>query len=177
MSNDDVKDSSSVRLFRAKVEVAMQRVKSIEQFRGSDTMVDYVFKVGRELFDTPLDQQDVAKLIRTGGRLTGVYVYLGQRSAHARAERDVYEQKKDEVEKEMLLVQLNSGTKVTEARAKVAGDVADLSQFVIEKDVAKNQWENITDAVEKMVSFIQSAIKVKEGERFQSSHALADNQR
>lgn len=162
--------------FRDKTQEAMKKISDVDGFRASDTMVDYVFKIGRELFDTPLDQHSTAKLIRDGGRLTGVYAYLGQQSAYARAQRDVYQQKALEVEKERLIEHMRAGTKITEARAKVQLEVAELNEFVIEKEIGKNQWENITDAVEKMVSFIQSAIKVKEGERFQNSSSLRDNQ-
>jgi len=168
-------DSDIVRIYRAKCEAALAQIKDIAQFRAEDKMVDYVFLVGRKLFDVPLDKQNLDEMIRTGGKLTGAYVYLGQKSARARAERDVYTQKLDEVEKERLLALMHSGVKVTEARAAVAGEVVQLADFVLEKDVVKNQWENITDANEKMVSFIQSAIRVKEGERYQSAR-LQNNQ-
>lgn len=178
-TTEDVKLESPrevVRSFRDKTQDAMAKISDIEGFRASDTMVDYVFKVGRELFEVPLDQHSTDKLIRTGGRLTGVYVYLGQQSAYARAQRDVYDQKRTEVEKERLIEYMRQGVKITEARAKVQLDITELNEFVIEKEITKNQWQNIADAVEKMVSFIQSAIKVKEGERFQNSNALRDNQ-
>lgn len=167
--SEPMTESNAVRIFRRKVETAMAKINNVQQFRETDTMVDYVFKVGRELFDTPLDQHNPDRLIRTGGKLTGAYVYLGQQSAYARAKRDVYAQKASEMEKEKLLEMLHDGVKVTEARSMVAAEMAELQEFVIQTDIGKNQWENITDATEKMVSFIQSAIKVKEGERFQSS--------
>ena len=138
-------------------------------------MVDFVFKIGHVLFDTPLDRQNTDQLIRDGGKLTGAYVYLGQQSSYARAQRDIYAQKASEMEKERLLELIEGGTKVTEARSKVAAEMSELQEFVIQFDAAKNQWENITEATEKMVSFIQSAIKVKEGERYHS-RTLQDNQ-
>jgi len=172
--SEPITESNAVRIFRAKCETALAKVNNLQQFREADAMVDYVFKVGRELFDTPLDKQNTDRLIRTGGKLTGAYVYLGQKSSYARAQRDVYAQKASEMEKERLLELLRDGEKVTEARSKVAFEMTELQEYVIQMDVAKNQWENITEAVEKMVSFIQSAIKVKEGERFQSGR-LQDN--
>lgn len=160
--------------FKEKVDAVISRINDVDGFRDSDTMIDFIFRIGRELFDTPLDKQNTAQLIRNGGKLTGAYVWLGQKSAFARGQRDVYEQKCVEVEKERLIELLREGVKVTEARALVQVEIAPLNQFVIEKDIEKNQWENITEATEKMVSFIQSAIKVKEGERFQSA-TLRDN--
>jgi hypothetical protein len=164
-------ESAALQSFKAKIATTLANIQDVDEFRESDKMIDFVFETGRKLFDTPLDQQDIPLMLRTGGKLTGVYVYFGQKSARARAERDVYSQKASEVEKERLLQLLHAGTKVTEARAAVAGEVQELTDLVLEKDVAKNQWENITDATEKMVSFIQSAIRVKENERYHSSRA------
>ena len=166
-----VQKSEGLSRFLKKVKKAMEQVKNLEEFRQSDSVVNFVFDVGSKLFDQPLDTLGVDWLIRYGGRLTGSYGYLGQKSAYARAERDVYEQKASEVEKEMMLEKLaeNTGYKVTQARAEITGEVAELSDLVIAKDAEKNQWENVTEACDKMVSFIQSAIKVKEGERFKTN--------
>lgn len=168
---DEPRVSNAVAIFRAKCETALAKVNNLDQFRASDQMVDYVFRVGRQLFDTPLDQLQPDALIRTGGKLTGAYAYLGQKSAYSRAERDVYEQKANEVSKELVLKYLADGKyKVTEAKARVEIEIAELTEFVIQKEAAKSQWENIVEASQAMVSFIQSAIKVKEGERFAGKH-------
>jgi hypothetical protein len=160
---------SAVAIFREKCDIAMARIKNLKQFRESDTMVDYVFRVGRQLFDTPLDQMPPDSLIRTGGKLTGAFGYLGQKSSYARAERDVYEQKASEVSKEIVLKYLSDGRyKVTQAKAEAELETSELHEFVITKDAEKNQWENLIEATQSMISFIQSAIKVKESERFHS---------
>jgi hypothetical protein len=159
--------SSAVAIFRAKCETAMAKVNNLKEFRESDAMVDYVFKVGHDLFDRPLDQMTPDSLIRIGGKLTGAYAYMGQKSSYARAERDVYEQKASEVAKEIVLKYLSDGKyKVTHAKAKAEVEISELTEFVIQKTAEKNQWENIVEATQAMVSFIQSAIKVKEGERY-----------
>lgn len=172
---DDFTETSAISQFRERCELALAEVKDIEHFRESDVMVNYVFTIGRELFDTPLDQHNTDGLLRRGGKLAGAYVYLGQQSAYARAERDVYAQKADEHDKAVMLELIHDkDMKVTEARATAKEVCAPMKEIAIQKDVAKNQWENITEATEKMVSFIQSAIKVKEGERYQSSR-VQDN--
>lgn len=163
---------SAVRMFREKCEIALAKIKSVEAFRGSDTMVEYVFATGRSLFDKPLDQHTPDGLIRIGGKLTGAYAYLGQMSARARAERDVYEQKADEVEKELVLAYVHGKQyKVTEAKARASAEMTELQEFVIQKDAEKNQWESITNATQTMIMFIQSAIRVREGEKYQSKRA------
>jgi hypothetical protein len=142
----------------------MSKISSIQQFRDQDEMVNYIFSVGRSLFDTPLDKQNTDFLLRTGGKLVGAFAYLGQKSSFARAERDVFDQKCNEVEKELVLKKLSEDTKykVTQAKAIVSAEIEELKEFVIQKDIAKNQWENITEACQTMVMFIQSTIKVKE---------------
>lgn len=160
--------------FQKKCDAAMSKIGNVKDFRASDAMVDFVFNVGRQLFDVPLDKQDNDWLLRHGGKLTGAYVYLGQKSAYARARRDVYAQQLSETEKKKLLGLLHAGIKVTEARAAVAGEISELNTFVVQADIEKNQWENITEAVERMTSFIQSAIRLKDGERFHSAN-LRDN--
>lgn len=160
---------NAVKLFREKCEVAMAKVQTIEEFRATDPMVDFVFKVGRELFDRPLDQQSPDRLLQLGGKLVGAFPYLGQMSARARAERDIYSQKLDETEKEIMIKLLDSDYKVTQARAEVAIEVMPIKDIVTFKEAQKNQWENITEACQSMVMFCQSALRVKEGERFSSS--------
>ena len=163
-------ESNAVKMFREKCELALAQIPDLDSFRASDPMVDYVFKIGADLFKRPLDTIQEGELVRTGGKLTGAYVYLGQKSVRARAVKDVYEQKLDETEKELTLTYYaEDEQKITHSRAKAKVEVGELQQFVIQKNAEKNQWENITMACDKMVSFIQSAIKVKEGERFKSS--------
>ena len=82
--------------YQSKCEVAMAQVENIADFR-QDKMIDFVFKVGETLFEKDLDIMDGGWLVRHGGRLTGVYAYLGNKASRARAERDVYDQKKDEI--------------------------------------------------------------------------------
>lgn len=162
-------ESNAVRVFRAKCETALAKINNYKQWEAEEEMVHEVMEAGRTLFGRPLDEMDPDTLLRLGGRLAGSYGYLGQRNAYARGERDVFAQKLDETEKELILNYLADGKyKVTEARARVSAEVAVLNEFVIQKETAKNQWENLLDACDRMIGFIQSAIKVKEAERFQA---------
>lgn len=162
-------ESTPLSIFKAKVELAVGNIKTLDQFRQSDEMVDYVLKIGKSLMTKPLDTMPPDYLLQVGGKLAGAYSYLGQMSARARAERDVYDQKASEVEKALLLQHFGDKYKVTEARSLVSSEMGDIREVCIIKDADKNQWENITEACEKMLSFVQSAIKVKEGERYQST--------
>ena len=161
-------------LYKAKCDTALKKIQNLEDFRASDPMVDFVFRVGRELFDIPLDKMTPDRLLQQGGKLVGAYPYLGQKSSYARAQRDVYEHKLKEVEKELFLSMVDGKYKVTEIKAKVSAEVEVISEYVLQKEAEKNQWEHITEACQAMFSFCQSALRVKEGERF-SSKRMQDN--
>ncbi len=160
--------------FKNKTSSALAKIKEYKALEAEDPMIAAVLDIGRNLFSRPLDKTDTGELLTWGGKLSGAYGYLGQKSAYARAERDVYEQKLSEVEKELLLSYLDEKYKVSEARAKISSETEAIKELVIHKEAVKNQWEHIVNACEKMISFIQSAIKVKENQRFQGRN-LQDN--
>ena len=169
----DKKETKALRLFREKTETALEKIKS-EDFKKSDEMIEYVFKIGDWLFTNELDKIGESSLVRTGGKLTGVFAYLGNKASQARAERDIFEQKKDEVFSELVVKKYPDSNKIMLARAEAKSEMSELEDFVIEKEFAKNNYENMLNATDKMVSFIQSAIKVKEAERFKSNR-MHDN--
>jgi hypothetical protein len=145
----------------------MARIKNLQQFRAEDDMVDYVFKIGRELFQTELDKMDPNHLIEIGGKLTAVYAYLGNKAAYARAQRDVYAQKRDEVASQIATdLYADSESKITLAKAKAKLRVTEIDELVTIMEHEKNNYENLLRATEKMTSFIQSAIRVRTNETF-----------
>lgn len=156
-------------LFKAKCEIALAQIKTLDDFRASDPMVDYVFKVGRSLFDRPLDQLGEDWLVSTGGKLTGAYAYLSNKASYARAERDVYEQKLKEVESKLTTEYLDSDYKVTQTRAIIKTETVEISNLVIVKEHEKNNYENIMSACEKLISFIQSSLRMKHSEQFRGN--------
>lgn len=166
-------ESNSLRIFRAKCDAALAQIQSTDDFRKSDEMVEAVMKASEWLFKTPLDQMTPDTLLRAGGKLVGAYAYLGQKSARARAERDVYEQKADEMEKEYVHTKLkeDSKYKVTNAKSEASMMFSDLREFVIQKDATKNQYEHICEATQTMIMFIQSSIRIKENERYASKRS------
>jgi len=161
----EVKESIAMRLFKIKTEASLTRIKKLEEFR-QNKMINEVLVAANELFHNDLDKQSTPWLIKKGGQLTGIYAYLGNLSANARAKRDIFEQKRDEVINQFIVD--STSEKITFARSQAKVDVAELDDFVIEAEHDKNNFENLLNATDKMISFIQSAIKVKEGERFRS---------
>lgn len=161
-----IMESRGMSAFREKTETALSKIDDSE-FREEE-MVAYIFEVGEWLFKNKLDITPEEQLVRVGGKLTGISAYLGNKSAMARAERDVYRQKKEEVINEISVKKYNISGKITLAKAEAKLEAAELDDVVIGKELEKNNYENILKACDKMVSFIQSAIKVKESEKFKS---------
>lgn len=156
---------TAVEEFNAKTQIQLSKMGILEDFRKKEEMVDFVFKIGHILFKQELDKKNEAWLLNTGGKLTGCYAYFGQKASRARAERDVYVKTKKEIEGDLMLGRLDADYKVTQARAEVRKELEELERLVIEKECEKNQWENITDATQTMISFIQSDLKIKKSEK------------
>lgn len=165
----EIPESRLVKILKGKCEKTLGKIETLAEMRAADKMVDYVYTVGRNMFDKPLDQLGVEELLAIGGKLTGIYAYFGNRCAYSRAERDVYEQKLAEMTKELALDYYEDTKKITHAKAKAELEVSELADFVVLKEFGKNNWENLTDAVKTMIMFVQSTIKVKEGERFSNA--------
>lgn len=162
-----VPESSAMATYRLKTEMAMMRIKNLQQFRAEDEMVDYVYKTGHTLFQTDLDKIDPNKLIEIGGKLTAIYAYLGNKAAYARAQRDVYAQKRDEVSSRLALdLYSDSESKITLAKAKAKLQVTEIEEVVTIMEHEKSNYENLLKAVDKMTSFIQSALRIKSNETF-----------
>ena len=147
---------------KKKAEIALSQLEKM-----NDKYTDYIKAVGQKLFSIPLDELSGDQLAQYGLKLSGVYTYLLNISAKKRAERDFYEQLYDEAYNDAYL-EYKGEENVTNARAKAQRDCSDIQKVVIAKDYEKNDLENLIKACERLTSFIQSAMRVKEGERFKS---------
>ena len=143
-----------------------QEVNKLQQFRGSDPMVDFIFSTGKSLFAKPLDQWSPSELINIGGKLTGAYAYLAQKSAEARATHDTMTQQKEEEFNKIITMKLEEGEKITQARQIAKVETTKFERLIVTLKEKKNQWEGAVSACERMISFIQSAIKMKQSETF-----------
>lgn len=148
---------------------AIRDLKDKDQFQEEDEMVAKVFEIGGELFEKDLDKMSEGKLIKKAGKLSGAYSRLSQKASKKRAERDVAEQKKEEYYREELLKYKQDTDTVTEAKSKAKLAVKELSEEITKLNYQKNNYENIAKACDRMVGFIQSALKVKQNERYRSS--------
>jgi len=147
---------------KKKAEIALSQLEKM-----NDKYTDYIKAVGQKLFSIPLDKLPGDELVQYGLKLSGVYTYLLNISAKKRAERDFFEQLYDEAYNDAYL-EYKGEDNVTNARVKAQRDCSDIKKVVIIKDYEKNDLENLIKACERLTSFIQSAMRVKEGERFKS---------
>lgn len=161
--------------FDEKIEKTISAIEDTEDFKNKDKLIKNVFEISDWLINKNLDELNEGTLLRAGGRLSGIYTYLGNWASRARAERDVYEQQIGE-ELNKLTTELYSEAegKITLSRARAKEMVAPLEKILIIKENEKNNYENLMNACQSMISFIQSAIKVKQGERFISGR-IQDN--
>lgn len=174
---EKVPESKAMAIFRVKAELAMARIETLEDFRKSDSMVDFVFKIGREMFDKPLDNMATEWLINTGGKLTAVYAYLGNKASYTRARRDVYEQKRDEVMARISLEEYPDTEKITVAKAKAKLQITELDEMVTIAESEKNNMESLTNACQTMIMFIQSCIKIKQTELMTANRTYDEKDR
>jgi len=153
-----------------KIETAKKKAKlSLEQLdKMEDKYTKYVKSTASSLFNKGLDSISADQLAEYGTKLSGVYAYLLNKSAEKRAERDTYEQLYDEAYNDAYLEYKSNDNNVTDARAKAQRDCADIKKVVVAKNYEKNDIENLIRACERLTSFIQSAIKVKEEEKYKN---------
>jgi hypothetical protein len=162
--------------FDRKVKETLSFVEDIETFKNKDKYIKYVFEIADWLINKNLDEADESTLLRIGGKLSGIYAYLGNWSARARTERDVYEQQLGE-ELNRLTTELygEAEGKITLSRARAKQEVSELEKLVIIKENEKNNYENLMNAIQSMISLIQSFLKIKTNERFISSRLQDQN--
>lgn len=155
-----IKDS-----FQEKIEATLKKLKPMEEFR-QDEMVNYVLSVARNMFIKPLDQLNPGSLVQMGGKLAGAHAYLAQIESRLDAESRVYEQKFEEMRIELELRHYKDNNKITYARSMAKNELNELAEMVILKKAERDNFHYVVSAAERLVGFIQSAIKVKEAERF-----------
>ena len=164
----------ATKIFEEKCKIALAKIPNQDEFRAMDKMIDFVFATSHELYKRDLDVVDEGWLIRKGGRLTSVYAYLGNVAARTRAERDIFEQKIKEVRSELMEDYLDSDYKVTQVKSIIDGEVSEIVDLLTLKELDKNNIENLMSAIDKMVSFIQSALRMKLSEKYKGN-SMQDN--
>ena len=114
-----------------------------------------------------LDQIGEAELLRKGGRLLGIYTYLSNSASRIRAERDIYEQQlKEDTNENFIKLKGSPDMTVSEADARSKLNNAEKHKATLLKEYERNNYENLIRSIENMLTFFQSAIKVKQGEKF-----------
>ena len=159
--------------WRELMEVKMKNIKTMNQLEKSDPNIENIMRNLRELYKHKLDTVDVDTLLRIGGELLGNYASVGVTSSIKRSERDASEQVYDEMLTGLTMINKNDEVGITEARTIAKDQLSEFTNDIIWRDQAKNAYEAITEATEKTLSFIQSAIKVKTNEKI-NNYKLAN---
>lgn len=152
--------------FNNRIKDAMGKMQTLEDLRKADPMINYIFQVGKILFARDVSNMPEHELMKIGGKLAGIMPYLATKSSETRAGRDIVEQKFKETMREQMLTHIESGEKVTSARAMAEVDVGEIEEYVSFANHNKNNYENILDACKTMLLFIQTVLSTKRNERF-----------
>lgn len=158
-------------LFENEIKESLKKMKRADQEFIESELVTYIFNTAHWLFSTPVDQVSEDELLRVGGHLTGAYAFFGNKAALARAERDTYQQKRDDIKDQLMAELLDDKYKVTEARTQVSQELAEsgINEQVVAKEMVKNDWEYLMNATDKMISFIQTTLSYRKNEKFRSN--------
>lgn len=159
-------------LFEKQIKESLKKIKKADEDFLKTDWVTYVFNTAHWLFSTPADQVSEDEFLRVGGHLTGAYAYFGNKAALARAERDAYSQKRDDIKDQLMSEYLDDRYKVTDARTQVSREIAEsgINEQVMTKELIKNDWENLMNATDKMISFIQTTLSYRKSEKFRGSN-------
>jgi hypothetical protein len=124
-----------------------------------------IVEIGREIYQSDLDKIPPAKLIEWGAMIGSINLALANKTAWARAKRDIAERVRDEMFSTKYLEYKSLEKNTTDARELAKNDIAEYDREIIVREYDKNAYENQMRAGAAMLSFIQSTIKVREGER------------
>jgi hypothetical protein len=157
----------TLKQYKERIEASMLKVKTLQQLRDEDTMIDEVFIISREIFDKDLDRMNLNELVSKGGTLASIYGYLGNKYARIRAERDVAEQKRDEIFGDLTISLYEKAEgKITLAKELARKEMPEIEEDLVIKEYEKKNFEQLLSSVDRLIGFIQSAIKVKQAERY-----------
>lgn len=159
--------------FQEKIEATLKKIKSLEEFRKSDVMVGYVLEIASSMFKHSLASIGPGNLVQIGGKMAGAHAYLAQIESRLDAESRVYEQKFEEMRMELELRYYKDTNKIMHARSQAKLELNELAELVIVKKSERDNFHYVVAAAERLVGFIQSAIRVKEGERYQANSKVS----
>lgn len=165
-------ESAAMNMYRERLDEAMESIE-VDDVRKDD-LVDYIFKIGNKLHSQNLDEMSLDTLMRIGGRLTGIYSSISNKASYARARRDISENKMEDIKSELMISNYGkSDNKVTLSRAKTKVQMKGIKEEVAKIEREKRDYENALKACETMISFIQSAIRVKQSNMYRGR--MSDN--
>lgn len=162
---------SQLREFKQSVEASMMNIQSLDDFKNDDKMVMMVYDISRDIFEHDLDTMSMSWLISNGGRLSSVRAYFGNRYAESRAKADMLEQKRDEEVNKRSTLYYGEENKITLARARAKEETSEIGELIVVAEFEKKRMEELLNSLDRLIGFIQSAIKVKQSERFTSGNA------
>lgn len=153
------------KIYKELVDAKLKSIQTLEHLEKQDEVIAKIMGALRGLYRYNLDEIPDQMLLRIGGQLLGLYANLGVSASIKRAERDCHEEAYDELLNGLILEKVASGMGVTESRASAKNTLAEAKREIVMSEQQKNSYESIVQATSQTISFIQSAIKIKNTER------------
>lgn len=151
--------------YQAIMQAKLANVKHLKEIEARDSNVKNIMDHARVFYRSNLDTMSEDELLRVGGLLLGSYASVGVMAGIKRAERDAAEQTYDELLSSMTIFNKDDATGITEARAKAKEQLTDIGSELVWREQHYRSYDAIVEATKATISFIQSAVKVKLGER------------
>ena len=162
--------------FKKKTEETLSRIPNRDAWCEEHKLVKEVFTISDWLLTHDLDQVGETELIRKGGRLLGIYNYLSNTASRVRAERDIYEQQtKEDTNEDIIKNKAMPDLTVAEAEARAKLKNGEKQKLTLLKEYERNNYDNLISSIKNMLTFFQTAISVKKGERFVSRDITEQN--
>lgn len=151
--------------WRDMMDAKLRNIRTLKELEKGDPNIEVIMATLRELYSYKLDSVDENTLLRIGGDLLGSFASAGVTCSLKRAERDAAEQSYDELLASMITFNRGDDVGITEARSLAKEQMGEFGTEIIWREQVKNAYEAIVEATEKTISFIQSAIKIKNSDR------------
>lgn len=158
--------------YKTKLEKNLAKLQTFDGFLKKDKTAELVVNIARNVLSKPADFQSTSWLLDNGAKLAAYYSYLEAKANQTRAEAEVAEITHQGVQDGLLLSYKQSGANTTEARSQAKVDLEESAIDVQVKKQLAGYYATVSRAAEKIVSFIQSTLRNKEGER--ATQAQAD---
>lgn len=146
----------------------MEKVGTLTDLEKRDKDVAHVIETARRLYPVEGRNPSIQNLLYMGHYLATYYATLGTKRNYKRTEYEMAELAYDQIRDGIMIGLMNAkkgSNTVTEAKASANRSMAKASVDVALKKHEAAQYETVATSMERMLSFIQSALRQLQAEQ------------